>query len=140
MTKKAAREQIKRFKDETNYFSGTIKLDDMRDMFRNRMGFGEAETEVILSALTIAGAKFQEEEKEVSEAWKKEKARKQRKAQRLSEEMDQAIEAGDDEGFQKAFQETLDCMKAKERGVYFRKYLAERRSRRARERRAGSCS
>lgn len=74
MTKKAAWEQIEKFKDETNYFSGSIKLDDMRDMLRYRMQFGEAETEVILAALTIAGAKFQEEEKEVSEAWKKEKA------------------------------------------------------------------
>ena len=72
MTKKAAWEQIEKFKDETNYFSGVLKMDDMREMFQVRMGFGEAETEVILAALTIAGAKFQEPEKKVSEAWKKE--------------------------------------------------------------------
>ena len=129
MTKKVAWEQIEKFKDETNYFSGSIKLDDMRDMLRYRMQFGEAEAEVILAALTIAGAKFQEEEKEVSEAWKKEKARKARKAERLGREIDEAIEAGDDEAFDKAWRETMDCMKSKERGVYWKKYLEARKGR-----------
>ena len=129
MTKKAAWEQIEKFKDETNYFSESIKLDDMRDMLRYRMQFGEAEAEVILAALTIAGAKFQEEEKEVSEAWKKEKARKARKAERLGREIDEAIEAGDDEAFDKAWRETMDCMKSKERGVYWKKYLEARKGR-----------
>lgn len=122
MTKKAAWEQIEKFKDETNYFSGTIKLDDMKEMFRDRMGFGEAETEVILAALTIVGAKFQDGEKEVSEAWKKEKARKARYAQRLGEMMDRAIENGDDDGFYKAYQKSLDYMNKKERAVYSRKF------------------
>ena len=130
MTKKAAWELIEKFKDETNYFSGCIKLDDMKDMLRNQMQFGEAETEVILAALTIAGAKFQDgEEKEVSEAWKKEKARKARKAERLGREMDEAIEAGDDEAFDKAWRETMDCIKSKERGVYWKKYLEARKGR-----------
>jgi len=130
MTKKAAWEQIEKFKGETNYFSGSIKLNDMRDMLRYRMQFGEAETEVILAALTIADAKFQNgEEKEVSEAWKKEKARKARKAERLGREMDEAIEAGDDEGFQKAYQTAQSYMTGKERSVYFRKYLDSRKRR-----------
>ena len=130
MTKKAAWELIEKFKDETNYFSGCIKLDDMKDMLRNRMQFGEAETEVILAALTIAGAKFQDgEEKEVSEAWKKEKARKARKAERLGKEMDQALENTDDEGFQKAYQTAQSYMTGKERSIYFRKYLDSRKRR-----------
>lgn len=129
MTKKAAWEQIEKFKGETNYFSGSIKLDDMRDMLRYRMQFGEAETEVILAALTIAGAKFQEEEKEVSEAWKKEKARKAKKAEQFGAEMDQAIADGDDERFDKAYKAAFSCMNAKERSVYFWKYLESRKGR-----------
>lgn len=130
MTKKAALEQIEKFKDETNYFSGLLKLDDMRDMLRNRMEFGEAETEVILAALTIAGAKFQDGEKEVSDSWKKEKAYKEQRAKQLGEEMDQAIADGDSERFQKAYQKSLDCMKKPARNVYFRRY-AEMMRRRA---------
>lgn len=129
MTKKAAWEQIEKFKGETNYFSGIIKLDDMREMLKNRMEFGEAETEVILAALTIAGAKFQEDEKEVSEAWKKEKAYRARRAEQLGKEMDQALENNDDEGFQKAYQTAQSYMTGKERSVYFRKYLDSRKRR-----------
>lgn len=129
MTKKAAWELIGQFKDETNYFSGILKLDEMRDMFRNRMGFGEAETEVILAALTIAGAKFQGEEREVTEAWKKEKAYKARRAELLGREMDQAIEDGDDEAFQEAYQAAQSYMNGKERSAYFRRYLDSRKRR-----------
>lgn len=129
MTKKAAWELIEKFKDETNYFSGCIKLDDMKEMLRDRMEFGEAETEVILAALTIAGAKFQEDEKEVSESWKKEKAYRARRAEQLGKEMDQAIENNDDEGFQKAYQTAQSYMNGKERSVYFRRYLDSRKRR-----------
>lgn len=31
---------------------------DMKDMLRNRMGFGESETNVIMAALVLAGGKF----------------------------------------------------------------------------------
>ena len=59
-TRKAAREIIREEADKrnTNYFSGELKFSDMRDMLRYRMGFGEAETELILAALVNAGAKF----------------------------------------------------------------------------------
>lgn len=65
-TRKAAREIILKELEavkadgegNTNYFSGGIKFADMRDMLRYRMGFGEAETELILAALVNAGAKF----------------------------------------------------------------------------------
>ena len=129
MTKKAAWDKIEEFKGETNYFSGCLKLDDMKDMLRNRMQFGEAEAEVILAALTIAGAKFQEDEKEVSEAWKKEKARKAKKAEQFGEEMDRAIADGDDDGFDKAYSAAFGYMGAKERSAYFRRYLESRKGR-----------
>lgn len=58
MTKKAAREEIERSKDNTSYFNGSLSAAYMKDMFRNRMHFGEAETNVIIAALVLAGAKF----------------------------------------------------------------------------------
>ena len=65
-TRKAAREIIQKeleavkadCEGNTNYFSGELKFYDMRDMLRYRMGFGEAETEIILASLVNAGAKF----------------------------------------------------------------------------------
>lgn len=57
-TKKAARETIDAYKDNTGYFSGEVAQCDMFDMLRWRMGFGEAETRVIIAALVLAGAKF----------------------------------------------------------------------------------
>ncbi len=59
MTKKAAREEIERNKDLTNYFVGNLKAKDMKEMLRYRMNFGEAETNTILAALVLAGAKFE---------------------------------------------------------------------------------
>ena len=59
MTKKAAREEIERSKDWTNYFSGNLKAKDMKEMLRYRMQFGEAEANIILAALVLAGAKFE---------------------------------------------------------------------------------
>lgn len=58
MTKKAAKEIIEQFKEDTNYFNGVLNAQDMLEMFKYRYGFGEAESNVIVAALTIAGAKF----------------------------------------------------------------------------------
>lgn len=58
MTKKTAREEIERSKDNTGYFDGSVTAAYMKDMLRNRMRFGEAETNVIIAALVLAGAKF----------------------------------------------------------------------------------
>ena len=59
-TRKAAREIIRHEAEQsnTNYFSGELKFADMRDMLRYRMGFGEAETKLILASLVNADAKF----------------------------------------------------------------------------------
>ncbi len=53
-----AAKALNKFKDETCYFDGSLKIDDMYDMLLNRMHFGVAEANVILSALIICGAKF----------------------------------------------------------------------------------
>lgn len=58
MTKKAAREEIERSKGDTGYFDGSITAANMKYMLRNQMHFGEAETNVIIAALVLAGAKF----------------------------------------------------------------------------------
>lgn len=59
-TKKSAKEIIEMEKESenTNYFNGSLSMADMRDMLRNRMGFGEPETNVIMAALVLAGGKF----------------------------------------------------------------------------------
>lgn len=59
-TKKSAKEIIETEKTahETNYFSGNLKMKDMKEMLRYRMGFGEAETNFIMAAMVNAGAKF----------------------------------------------------------------------------------
>lgn len=57
-TKKAAKETIQAYKESTCYFDGTIKQEDMYNMLRYRMNFGDAETRVIIAALVNAGAKF----------------------------------------------------------------------------------
>lgn len=49
-------------KDNTNYFNRSITMDEMWEMLRYRMGFGEAETAVIIASLIKAGAKFKKEE------------------------------------------------------------------------------
>ena len=59
MNKKQAKEVFERYKDKTNYFSNTIKMRDMYEMFRYRYNFGEAETKVILASLVMSGAKFE---------------------------------------------------------------------------------
>lgn len=60
MTKKTANEVITKEKElhETNYISGLLKASDMKEMFRYRYGFGEAETNFIIASMVNAGAKF----------------------------------------------------------------------------------
>nr|DAH16975.1 MAG TPA: hypothetical protein [Caudoviricetes sp.] len=57
-TKKAAKETVEAYKDMTAYFDGSMTQESMFEMLKYRMGFGEAETRVIIGALVIAGAKF----------------------------------------------------------------------------------
>lgn len=58
-SKKLAQEILNEQMENTAYTDGNLKMSDMKDMLRNRMGFGEAETNVIIAALIKAGAKFQ---------------------------------------------------------------------------------
>lgn len=51
-------ETIENYKYETNYFTECIPESDIYEMFRHRLQFGEAETQVIIAALKLAGAKF----------------------------------------------------------------------------------
>lgn len=59
-TKKSAKEVIEKEKERkmTAYFDGEISMSEMHYMLRNRMQFGEAETNVILASMVLAGAKF----------------------------------------------------------------------------------
>ena len=56
-TKKAAKEAIEQYKDRTSYFSGRLNMDDMNYVLRIML-FGEAETNVIVAELVLAGGKF----------------------------------------------------------------------------------
>ena len=58
MTNAEAKQIIANNKDNTGYFNKSVNLDDMYEMLRQEMKFGEAETKVILASLTLAGAKF----------------------------------------------------------------------------------
>ena len=60
MTKKLAKAIVERNKDNTAYFDKSMTRNDMYEMLRFRMGFGNAEAEVIISALVLAGAQFKE--------------------------------------------------------------------------------
>lgn len=57
-TKKEARETIERYMDDTYYKSGEIDMNNLCLTLR-QSGFGVAETNVIMAALVLAGAKFQ---------------------------------------------------------------------------------
>ncbi len=57
-TKAFAKEVLNLWKDETNYFNGTLTEGQFESMLRHRFGFGQAETIVITMALVMAGAKF----------------------------------------------------------------------------------
>lgn len=60
-TKKAAKETVEAYKDMTSYFDSSMSQEAMFQMLKYRMGFGEAETRVIIGALVMAGAKFSED-------------------------------------------------------------------------------
>ena len=57
-TKKKAKESIEAYKDMTSFFDGSMTQEDMYNMLRYRMRFGEVETITIIAALVLAGAKF----------------------------------------------------------------------------------
>lgn len=61
MTKKSAKEAIEAYKDLTAFFDESMTQNEMYEMLRYRMRFGEAETKVIISALILSGAKFKDE-------------------------------------------------------------------------------
>lgn len=58
MTREDAKRIIQENKDATNYFDNSITYDDMYNMLRYRMQFGEAETMCIIASLKLSGAKF----------------------------------------------------------------------------------
>ena len=57
-TKKEARETIERYMDSTAYKSGEINMNGFYWTLR-QSGFGMDESNVIIAALVLAGAKFQ---------------------------------------------------------------------------------
>lgn len=61
MTRNEAKKIIENNKADTNYFDCEMRETQMFDMLTNRMGFGIAETKVILASLKLAGAKFSDE-------------------------------------------------------------------------------
>lgn len=56
MTKQNATQIIKDYKNDTNYFNGSMTAEEMQNMLMFRMGFGLAESLVITAALVKAGA------------------------------------------------------------------------------------
>ena len=60
MTKKYAKEILDLWKDETNYFNGSLGVGEFESMLRYRMGCGNAESITITAALVLAGAKFKD--------------------------------------------------------------------------------
>ena len=56
-TKKAAKEILDKYKNQTRYFDGELKMEYMKEMLKY-MYFGEAEANVIIAALVLAGFKF----------------------------------------------------------------------------------
>jgi len=57
-TKKDAKETIEAYKKDTAYFDCSMTQEEMYNMLRYRMAFGEAETRVIIASLVNSGAKF----------------------------------------------------------------------------------
>ena len=58
ITKVYAKEVLDIWKNKTGYFDSSISYGQMESMLRYRMRFGEAETQVIMMSLILAGAKF----------------------------------------------------------------------------------
>lgn len=48
-TKAEAKRELDASKDRTFYFDGSLKMSDMKKMLLYRMGFGEAETTLVLT-------------------------------------------------------------------------------------------
>lgn len=61
ITKKKAKAILDAHKNDTDYFNKSVDIKKMEDMLYYRMHFGWDETEVIIAALILAGAKFKEE-------------------------------------------------------------------------------
>ena len=61
-TKKVAKETITAYAEMTSYFDNSVTQNELYNMFRYRMQFGEAETRTIIAALVLAGAKFKSED------------------------------------------------------------------------------
>ena len=57
-SKITAKEILDLYKDDTAYFEGSLSMQRMKEMFRNELHFGVAETNVIIASLILAGAKF----------------------------------------------------------------------------------
>ena len=57
-TKKYAKEILDLWKDETNYFDGSMTVGEFEGMLMYRFHFGKAEAITITMALILAGAKF----------------------------------------------------------------------------------
>lgn len=55
--KEAAKEILDKYKNQTPYFDGEMEMETMIEIFQY-MNFGEAETNVILASLVLAGCKF----------------------------------------------------------------------------------
>lgn len=60
-SKKTAMEVIKETLPKTAYADGTVRLSEMK-VFLLYLGFGTNETNFILSAMVVAGAKFKVED------------------------------------------------------------------------------
>lgn len=58
LTKKECRTIIEQNKNETSYFDNSMTYEEMYNMLRYKMMFGEAETQVIIASLILNGAKF----------------------------------------------------------------------------------
>ena len=57
-TKKNAKETIEYYKGMTAFYDASMSQNDMYNMLRYRMNFGEAESRTIIAALVLSGAKF----------------------------------------------------------------------------------
>lgn len=57
-TKKFAKEILDLWKDQTNYFDGTLTSAEFESLLRFCFNFGQAEAITITMALILAGAKF----------------------------------------------------------------------------------
>ena len=58
LTKKECKTIIEQNKENTSYFDESMTCEEMYNMLRYRMAFGEAETRVIIASLVLSGAKF----------------------------------------------------------------------------------